>query len=258
MAKTMKKWSLKGKNAFITGGSKGIGLAVVEEFLTLGANVLTVARNDDDLNALKAELKTDKLETMVCDISVKEDRTKVIKYLGKKLDSLDILVNNAGSNIRKKVHEYSDDEIKYLFELNYFSCVDFCRGLFPLFRLSKSASIINITSVASFFDDSTGFPYASSKSAVNQFTKSLASEWGKHKIRVNAVLPWFIKTPLTEGYLANEENYKKIIERTPLNRVGNADEVASLVAFLSMDISSYITGQTIFVDGGVSGSVFGK
>lgn len=254
----MKKWSLKGKNAFVTGGTKGIGLEIVEEFLSLGAFVFIVARDEENLLTIVEKHRGKKIDGIKCDVSVKEDRSKVVKLLLKKLDKLDILVNNAGSNIRKKAHEYSEEEIKYLFELNYFSTVELCRGLLPLMKLSQKASIINISSIASILDDGTGFPYASSKAAVNQFTRSLASEWGKYNIRVNAILPWFIKTPLTEDYLSDNENYTRIVGRTPLNRVGRPDEVSSLAAFLAMDVSSYITGQAISVDGGLSGSVFGR
>jgi Tropinone reductase 1 len=254
----MKKWSLKGKNAFVTGGTKGIGLEIVEEFLSLGAFVFIVARDENNLLNIIEKHKDDKIDGITCDVSVKEDRLKVVKLLLKKLDKLDILVNNAGSNIRKKANEYSEEEIKYLFELNYFSAVELCRGLLPLMKLSQKASIINISSIASILDDGTGFPYASSKAAVNQFTRSLASEWGKYNIRVNAILPWFIKTPLTEDYLSNNENYTKIVGRTPLNRIGMPDEVSSLAAYLAMDVSSYITGQSISVDGGLSGTVFGR
>lgn len=254
----MKKWSLKGKKAFITGGTKGIGLEIVSDFLKLGADVITISRSEDNVALILDRFQGENLEAYVCDVSLKESRQEMIKKLGKKLERLDILVNNAGTNIRKKSYEYSDEEIRQLFELNYFATVDFCRGLLPLLRLSDGGSIVNISSIASVLDVGTGFPYASAKSAMNQFTKSLAAEWGKYKIRVNAILPWFIKTPLTEGYLADEERYRKIINRTPLNRVGTPDEVSALVAFLSMDISSYITGQTIAVDGGVMASVFGE
>lgn len=254
----MKKWSLKGKNALVTGGTKGIGLEIVEEFLSLGAFVFIVARDETNLKNIIDKHKGERIDGISCDVSVKEDRQKVIKLLLKKFDKLDILVNNAGSNIRRKAHEYSEEEIKQLFELNYFSVVEMCRGLLPLLKLSKVASIINISSTASILDDGTGFPYAASKAAVNQLTRSLAVEWGKYNIRVNAILPWFIKTPLTEDYLANIENYTRIIGRTPLNRVGRPDEVSSLAAYLAMDISSYITGQSISVDGGLSGSVFGR
>ncbi len=254
----MKKWSLKGKTAFITGGTKGIGLEIVSDFLKLGASVITISRSEDNVALILDRFKGEALDAFVCDVSVKESRQDVIKVLGKKLERLDILVNNAGTNIRKKSFEYSDEEIRQLFELNYFATVDFCRGLLPLLRLSPGASIVNISSIASVLDVGTGFPYGSAKSAMNQFSKSLAAEWGKYKIRVNAVLPWFIKTPLTEGYLADEERYERIIRRTPLNRVGTPDEVSALVAFLAMDISSYISGQTIAVDGGVTASVFGE
>ena len=254
----MKKWSLKGKTAFITGGTKGIGLEIVSDFLKLGASVITISRSEDNVALILDRFKGEALDAFVCDVSVKESRQDVIKVLGKKLERLDILVNNAGTNIRKKSFEYSDEEIRQLFELNYFATVDFCRGLLPLLRLSPGASIVNISSIASVLDVGTGFPYGSAKSAMNQFSKSLAAEWGKYKIRVNAVLPWFIKTPLTEGYLADEERYERIIRRTPLNRVGTPDEVSALVAFLAMDISSYISGQTIAVDGGVMASVFGE
>lgn len=254
----MKKWSLKGKTAFITGGTKGIGLEIVSDFLKLGANVITISRSADNVEMILDRFKGESLEAFVCDVSVKESRSEVIKKIGKQLGKLDILVNNAGTNIRKKSFEYSDEEIRQLFELNYFATVDLCRGFLPLLRLSDGASIINISSIASVLDVGTGFPYASAKSAMNQFTKSLAAEWGKYRIRVNAILPWFIKTPLTEGYLADEERYERIIKRTPLNRVGTPDEVSALVAFLAMDISSYITGQTIAVDGGVMASVFGE
>ncbi len=254
----MKKWSLKGKNALVTGGTKGIGLEIVEEFLSLGAFVFIVARDETNLKNIIDKHKGELIDGISCDVSVKEDRQKIIKLLLKKFDKLDILVNNAGSNTRKKAHEYSEEEIKHLFELNYFSVVELSRGLLPLMKLSQVASIINISSIASILDDGTGFPYAASKAAVNQLTRSLAVEWGRYNIRVNAILPWFIKTPLTEDYLANNSNYERIVGRTPLNRVGRPDEVSSLAAYLAMDISSYITGQAISVDGGLSGSVFGR
>ena len=124
--------------------------------------------------------------------------------------------------------------------------------LFPLLKISGESTIINVASSAALQDVGTGTPYAMSKAGLLQQTRSFAVEWASEGIRVNAVSPWFTKTPLTEGYLHNEEKMKSIISRTPLNRVAEAKEIASIVAFLAMPASSFVTGQNIVADGGMS------
>ena len=122
----------------------------------------------------------------------------------------------------------------------------------PFLKNSGQASIINVSSAAAMQDVGTGTPYAMSKSGLLQQTRSLAVEWAVENIRVNAVSPWFTKTPLTEGYLKQEEKISGILKRTPLNRVAEASEISSIISFLAMDKSSFITGQNIVADGGMS------
>lgn len=126
------------------------------------------------------------------------------------------------------------------------------KAFFDCLKNAGSSSIINITSVAGSFDLGTGAPYGMTKAAETQLTKHLAVEWAQYGIRVNSIAPWFIRTPLTEGLLAKQEWYDKIIAATPLGRVGSPDEISSLAAYLCMDKASYITGQNILVDGGMS------
>jgi NAD(P)-dependent dehydrogenase (short-subunit alcohol dehydrogenase family) len=121
-----------------------------------------------------------------------------------------------------------------------------------LLKSSGHASVINIASVAGTFDVQTGPPYGMTKAAIIQLTKNLAAEWAPDNIRVNTVSPWCIETPLTEAVLSQPDRLQKIVNRTPLNRVGKPEEVASLVAYLAMEKASYITGQNIMVDGGMS------
>ena len=135
-------------------------------------------------------------------------------------------------------------------ELNAKSVFEMCRLFYPLLKQSSNASIVNIASVAGLTSVRTGSPYAMSKAAIIHLTKYLSVEWASDGIRVNAIAPWYIKTPLSEPVLKKQEYLDAIINQTPMKRIGEAEEVASLAAFLSMSVSSYITGECIAVDGG--------
>ena len=246
------KWLLKGKKAFISGGTKGIGKACTEEFLKLGAEVFIVARNEKLLNEQIKEysFKGFKVFGISADFSVPADREKAIKEIEKKWGTLDILVNNVGINIRKKSEEYSDEEYSFLIETNLNSVFDVCRKAYPLLKKSKQGNIVNVSSVSGMTMLRTGSIYGMTKAAVIQLTKNLSVEWAKDNIRVNCVSPWYIKTPLTESVLNEKDYYDDVIKHTPMKRVGKPEEVASVIAFLCMPASSYITGQNISVDGG--------
>lgn len=247
-------WNLKGKQALVTGGTKGIGLAIVEEFLSLGAEVFLVARNQPEVENLINTLQSrgNPVDGMAADMSDANARKKVIDTLTARWGRLDILVNNVGTNVRKKFVEYTEEEYRRLFDINLFSLSEMCRLSYPLLVNGQNASVINMASVAGTFDVQSGPPYGMTKAAIIQLSRHLAVEWAPQNIRVNSVSPWYIATPLTVPVLTNKERLDKILARTPMNRVGQPDEVASAVAYLAMDHASYITGQDLKVDGGMS------
>jgi Tropinone reductase 1 len=235
------------KKALVTGGTKGIGLAIVNELTEQGIEVLTVARTIP-----KELFKGKAVTTLEGDLTDASFRKRLIEEVQQRFGKLDILVNNVGTNIRKKTDEYTEMEVRNLFEINLFSLYEMTRLAFPLLKESGKASVINLSSVSGSLDSRSGSPYGMTKSAINQLTRSLAVEWAPFNIRVNAVSPWYIETPLTEVVFSQPERLQKIIDRTPLNRVGQPEEVAGIVAFLASEKSSYITGQNITVDGGLS------
>lgn len=249
-------WNLNTKTALITGGTKGIGRATVEEFLRLGSQVIFTARNKNEVQELETHLNKSgkKAFGFSGDVSKEEDLQKLHDFVVGKFDKLDILVNNAGINIRKAATDYSIAEIEKIIAINLLAPFYISRLFFPLLKKSGEAAVINVASVAGTQDVKSGSPYAMAKAGLLQQTRSLASEWALDHIRVNAVSPWYTETPLTASVFENEARFNKIKERTPMQRVAQPKEIAAAIAFLAMNKASYITGQNIIVDGGLSGN----
>jgi len=245
------RWNLNNKKALITGGTKGIGEAITKEFIELGAEVLVVSRNNEDFEKLKSLLKNpEKLSYFSADVSKLIDIEKLADFVNTKWDKLDILVNNVGTNIRKKTVEYSYEEFDKILHTNLRSAFELSKQLYPLLKKSEQGNIVNISSVAGITHLRTGCIYGMTKAALIQLTKNLAGEWAADSIRVNAVAPWYIRTPLAETVLKNPTYFTEIISRTPMKKIGNPEDVAAAVAFLCMPSAAYITGQCLAVDGG--------
>jgi Tropinone reductase 1 len=250
----MHSWDLKHKKALVTGGSKGIGRAVVEELLSLEADVLFTARDQEGIEKAAGELYATfpTVHGLRADVSKVDDRHTVAAWIKERWGRLDILVNNAGINIRKPSTDYSPEEVLQVLEIDLLGPFELCRALLPFLRESTGASIINVASVAGSYDVNTGAPYGMAKAGLIQLSRNLAVEWAPYGIRVNTVSPWFTVTPLTKRILEDVQKLEAITARTPLRRVAQSREVAAAVAFLAMDKSSYITGQNLSVEGGVT------
>ena len=246
-------WRLAGQRALVTGASSGIGLATAREMAVLGADLVLVARGkqrlDSAKNAIELVAPGCRIEIVSADLSLEKDRQRLVDDLK---GAVQILVNNSGTNIRKRMEELSLDEYRTVQEANLVSCFEMCRLLYPLLKSSAPACVVNNASVAGLTHLRTGAPYGMSKAAMIQLTRNLAVEWAEDDIRVNAVAPWYINTPLAGQVLQDPDYRRQVLERTPMGRVGEVEECARAIAFLCLPAASYITGQCLAVDGGFS------
>ena len=245
-------WNLKGKLALITGGTYGIGFSVAMEMAKLGADTIVVSRKEESVkNALK-ELGKEGGEHIgiSADISSETGRKSLFKKVLQITDKLDILVNNVGTNIRKRTVDYTTEEYTKVMDTNLHSNFEISRFSYHLLKKIGGGTIVNVLSVAGLTHIRTGPPYGMTKAALDQLTRNLAIEWAMDNIRVNAVSPWYTRTPLVKSLMENKEYFDEVIGYTPIGRIAEPEEVARVVAFLCMPASSYITGQNIVVDGG--------
>ncbi|KAG6417565.1 hypothetical protein SASPL_119748 [Salvia splendens] len=249
------RWSLRGSTALVTGGTRGIGHAIVEELASLGATVHTCARNKDELERSLRDWKDQGLGVTgsVCNVSSESDRERLLDHVSSVFNGeLNILINNVGTNIRKPMVEFTSKEFSLVMGMNFGSAFHICQLAYPLLKASAAGTVVFTSSVSGFVSLKNMSVHGASKGAINQLTKNLACEWASDSIRVNAVAPWYIRTSMVEQVLSNKEYLEEVYDRTPMRRLGDPTEVSSVVAFLCLPASSYVTGQIICVDGGMS------
>ncbi|KAI8573943.1 hypothetical protein RHMOL_Rhmol01G0315500 [Rhododendron molle] len=252
---SINRWSLDGATALVTGGTRGIGRAVVAELAGLGATVHTCARNGTELDKCLRGWEEEgfRVSGSACDLSFRDQREELVDTVSSVFNgNLNILINNVGTNIRKPMVEFTSEEFAKLFATNFESVFHMSQLAYPLLKASGAGSVVFTSSVSGFVSLKSMSVYGATKGAINQLTKNLACEWAEDNIRSNAVAPWYIRTSMVEQVLSNKEYLEEVYSRTPLGRLGDPTEVSSLVAFLCLPASSYITGQIICVDGGMS------
>lgn len=234
------------KNVLITGASRGIGKACAEVFLSKNYRVF-VNYNKSEYEAKQLSEKGSIIYK--ADISKKEETDKMINFINENYGGIDILVNNAGAALPQKVlTDVSEEEYDYIFNVNVKGIFNVTKAVLPYMINKKKGNIINISSVWGLTGGSCEVIYSASKAAVIGFTKALAKEAGLSGIRVNAVAPGMIDTDMNSHL--TEKDFEYISEETPLNKIGEASEVAKAVLFLAEDSSSFITGEIINVSGG--------
>ena len=242
--------TLEGRTALVTGGTRGIGLAITRALRREGARVIALSKAAEQIEAFKKEFSEDPLATAER-ADVRE--RAALEAVRDKLDGLDILVPNAGINTRVTALELEDEPLRDMFATNLYGVFITCQVFGPLLFKRPGGRVIVTGSLSAIHGMNLRAAYAATKAGISGLVRSLAVEWGPHGVTVNAVGPGVIKTPLTIAYMEQfPERVTATIEHTPLGRLGEPEDVADVVTFLASDKARFITGQTIFVDGGVS------
>ena len=239
--------NFKNKKILVTGATGGIGKTLVQKFVSLEGNVLATGTKTEKLDALKKEFPN--INILKFDISDHSKIEEFIENVTSQLVGLDILVNNAGINMDNLSLRMKDDEWKKVIDLNLGSTFFLCKYGIKKMLKNKYGRIVNITSIVGHTGNLGQSNYAASKAAIVGMSKSLAIEYAKKNITINCVSPGFIQSNMTDGIV---ESIKAVLTaRIPMARLGKGEDVANTVAFLSSDAASYITGQTIHVNGGM-------
>ena len=239
--------NFKDKKILVTGATGGIGNALVKKFLSLDGNVLATGTKIEKLDALKKEFP--KVNILKFDISDHSKIEEFIDNVSSQLTGLDVLVNNAGINMDNLSLRMKDEEWKKVIDVNLGSTFFLCKYAIKKMLKNKYGRIVNITSIVGHTGNLGQSNYAASKAAIIAMSKSLAIEYARKKITINCVSPGFIQSKMTDNIV---ESIKSVLtSRIPMSKLGTGEDVSNTVAFLSSDSASYITGETIHVNGGM-------
>jgi tropinone reductase I len=230
----------------VTGASRGIGQAIVQELIRRGARVLGVARNLDTSSAPSEESNCSYVQA---DVTVEADRVKIIETAKRLFNRIDGVINNAGRPYRAPASATSLEEFRLLLEVNLLGAFALAEAAYEELRAS-SGTVVNVSSVTSQRVLPNRLAYGSTKAALDHMTRSLAVEWGPDGIRVNGVLPWFTRTEMVRKVLEDAAFEQELIAATPLGRLAEPADIARVFVFLALPDSAYVTGQLIAVDGG--------
>ena len=244
---------LAGKTALVTGGSRGIGRAIVEALAREGASVAFVYKSSaETANQLVAELQERQRQALAfqADVKQKAEADRVVEQVLEKWEKLDILVNNAGVIRDGLLATMSEDQWREVIETNLTSVFNFCHAAVRPMMSARYGRIVNMSSVAAEFGNTGQTNYAASKGGIEGFTRCFATEIARRGVTVNAVAPGFVETDMTQA--VRNAAGDQIVKKVPLRRLGKPDDIASAVLFLASDEASYITGQVLRVDGGLT------
>jgi NAD(P)-dependent dehydrogenase (short-subunit alcohol dehydrogenase family) len=242
---------LKGKVAVVTGGTRGIGYAIVKKFLENGASVVLWGSRQETVDRALERLRQDnpdwQVTGMAPDLGSYEEVARALDSVKKKYGKIDIMVNNAGISARDSLYDYNPEDFDRIMDLNVNSVFRCSKAAAAIIREHGGGVILNTSSMVSFYGQPAGSGYPASKFALNGLTKSLARELGRDHIRVNAVAPGVTRTDMMEA--VPQEVIEPIVRTIPLGRLGEAEDIANAFLFLASDMASYITGAIIPVDG---------
>jgi len=242
------KIDLSGRIALVTGGTRGIGKAIVQLFFDAGATVIVTGTKTDEIESLKKNNVSDRMHYFQVDFSSESSITDFLQHINK-LEAIDILVNNAGVNRINLNTETSDEDYDFLTSINLKAPYMICREVSKVMKRNNYGRIVNITSIWSTITRPGRSLYALTKTGIVGLTKTLSVELAEYNIMVNAVGPGFTMTELTATTNTVEE-IEKISSIIPVKRMAQPVEIANLVSFLCSDLNSYLTGQNIIIDGG--------
>ena len=247
-----KLFSLEGKLALVTGGGTGLGLGITRAYVDAGARVIITGRREEKLAEAVAELG-EGVQYIQNDITELTSLPGLVKEIEAKFGVIDILVNNAGINMKKPLVEVTDEDFNRIIQTNVNGLFSLSREVVNSMKERGGGAIINITSMASLYGITNITAYTASKTAVLGITKSMAVDLAQYGIRVNAIAPGFIDSPmLRKAFDSDPNRERRVLERTPMNKLGEASDIAYAAVYLASDAAKFVHGVNLPVDGGNS------
>ncbi|MCC7423364.1 MAG: glucose 1-dehydrogenase [Planctomycetaceae bacterium] len=250
-------FSLSGKITLVSGGSRGIGRELAKGFAERGAKVVITGRKEETLRETAQQLSTAENEVtyIVCDVAKPDDIPPLVETMVSRHGRIDVLLNVAGVNQRKKLENFTEAEFDAILDINLKGAFLLAQAVGRQMIAQKSGAMVHIDSLNTYAPLKGVVPYAMSKAGVSMMTRGMAMEWGPHNVRVNAIAPGFILTDLNRKLWSQPTMQTWGHANTPLGRLGSVQDLVGTAVFLASDASAFMTGQVLYVDGGISAGI---